>query len=346
MRIYYVFCILGIKQKYLNIFSVLYKYMLNLDKFDKKLLYELDLNARQTNKQLARKVKLSEQAIAYRIEKLQKNGVIEEFVLMVNPGKLGYTHYKIYLRLQNIPTEEEKLFLDFLKKEDGVFWVVSARGNYDYIISFSSKTLNDYKIFYYNLKNKFGQYIYSEDLVLPIKAPLFNRSYFVENSKKLEVIYGGKQVIEEIDNKDKKIISALAHNARLSYLEVGKKTKIKPDTVRNHYKKLVANGVIIGTRLKLNVKKIDRNYNIIFFTLQNFNEKNLRDMEVFAQGHAPIIYYINCIGSHNVELEIETINDDETDFIIKSFRDYFFKYIKNYSVLTVKEEIKLKIVPF
>ena len=59
-----------------------------------------------------------------------------------------------------------------------------------------------------------------------------------------------------------------------------------------------------------------------------------------------ILYYINCIGSHNVELEIETSNNDETDFIIKSFRDYFFKYIKNYSVLGIKKELKLNFVPF
>jgi len=320
--------------------------MQDLDKFDRKLLYELDLDARQTNKQLAKKVKLSEQTIAYRINRLQEKGIIEEILLMINPGKLGYIHYKLYLKLQNIPETEEKTLQEILTKDNGVFWAVSSRGNYDYVVSYLGKSLNDYKNFYNNIKNRFGQYIYSEELVLLTKAPLFNRSYFIEGSEKKEVTYGGLQETTEIDKNDEKILQALAHNARLGYLEISKKTKIKPDTVRNHYKKLVRDGIITGTRLKIDPKKIGRTYQVISFTLQGFDEKILRDMEIFAQGHPPILYYINCIGSHNVELEIETSNNDETDFIIKSFRDYFFKYIKNYSVLGIKKELKLNFVPF
>ena len=320
--------------------------MQNLDKYDLKLLYELDLDARQTNKQLAKRVRLSEQAIAYRIDRLHKRGIIEEILIMTNPGKLGYTHYKLYIRLQNIPSEGEKKLQEYLVNETGIFWAVSCRGSYDYVISFLGKTLNDYKKFYTELKNKFGNYIYSEDLVLLTKAPLFNRSYFVSGSEKKEVTYGGLQKIEYLDKKDEKIMQTLAHNARLSYLEISKKTKIKPDTVRNHYKKLVNAGIIIGTKLKINPKTINRQYNLISFTLQGFNDKILRDMELFAQGHPPILYYINCIGSHNVELEIEAANDDETDFIINSFKNYFPNYIKNYSVLTIKKELKLNFVPF
>ena len=59
-----------------------------------------------------------------------------------------------------------------------------------------------------------------------------------------------------------------------------------------------------------------------------------------------IIYVNNFIGSHNIEIEMETKNEEETDQIIKSFRDKFFENIKNYTILTVKKEHKLKFVPF
>ncbi|MDD4983413.1 MAG: AsnC family transcriptional regulator [Candidatus ainarchaeum sp.] len=316
-----------------------------LDKYDNRILYELDADCRQTNKQIAKKVKLSEQAVAYRIERLQKNNIIDKFVLMVNLAKLGNTHYKLFLRLQNINSEKEAEFEEFIKKTQGVFWAVSTRGNYDYIISFLAKQLKDYKNFYNGLKNKFGVYIYSEDLVILTKAPLFTRSYLVENIEKKEFIYLGDQEIVNIDNKDERIIKALALNARASYIELSKKTKIKPDTIRNRMKKLKSLGVIMP-KITIDPKKIGRTYQMILFTLQSFNEKILRDMEIFAQGHPPILYYVNCIGSHNVELEIETASDDETDFIIKSFKNYFPQYIKNYSVLDIKKELKLNFAPF
>jgi len=44
--------------------------MYNLDLKDKKLLYELDCNSRQTIQQLARKIGLSKDAIKYRINRI------------------------------------------------------------------------------------------------------------------------------------------------------------------------------------------------------------------------------------------------------------------------------------
>ena len=42
-----------------------------LSKKDKKLLYYLDQNSRSTNKELGKKVQLSEQAIGYKLKQLE-----------------------------------------------------------------------------------------------------------------------------------------------------------------------------------------------------------------------------------------------------------------------------------
>ena len=47
--------------------------MEKLDLKDRKLLYWLDQNSRATNKELGQKVGLTEQAIGYKIKKLQDN---------------------------------------------------------------------------------------------------------------------------------------------------------------------------------------------------------------------------------------------------------------------------------
>jgi DNA-binding Lrp family transcriptional regulator len=47
-----------------------------LDKIDKKLLYQLDLNCRQSNAQIGRIIGVSKQVIEYRINKLQSQGII------------------------------------------------------------------------------------------------------------------------------------------------------------------------------------------------------------------------------------------------------------------------------
>ena len=45
--------------------------MTKLDLKDRKILYELDLNCRQSNSQIGKKVGLKRDVVAYRIKKLQ-----------------------------------------------------------------------------------------------------------------------------------------------------------------------------------------------------------------------------------------------------------------------------------
>lgn len=60
-----------------------------LDLKDKKILYSLDLNARQTDNQIAKEVGLSREAVRYRINKLVKESYIHYFITILNTMKLG-----------------------------------------------------------------------------------------------------------------------------------------------------------------------------------------------------------------------------------------------------------------
>lgn len=61
-----------------------------LDLRDKKLLYELDLNSRQSFNELARKLKVSKSAVIYRIRNLEKASIIKCYNTIMDTGKLGY----------------------------------------------------------------------------------------------------------------------------------------------------------------------------------------------------------------------------------------------------------------
>ena len=73
-----------------------------LDKKDKRILYELDKNARQPLSEIAKKVQLKRESILYRLKKYLQEGLIRDYLTVIDMSKLGFTHYKIYLRLHNI----------------------------------------------------------------------------------------------------------------------------------------------------------------------------------------------------------------------------------------------------
>ena len=58
--------------------------MTKLDLKDKKILYELDLNSRQSFHQIAKKVGLSKDSIIYRVNKLKQDGIIKQFHTVID----------------------------------------------------------------------------------------------------------------------------------------------------------------------------------------------------------------------------------------------------------------------
>ena len=60
-----------------------------MDKFDRKIVVALQENARLSYAELARRVSLSAPAVAERVEKLERSGVLSAYRAIINPEKLG-----------------------------------------------------------------------------------------------------------------------------------------------------------------------------------------------------------------------------------------------------------------
>ncbi len=84
--------------------------MFKLDLKDRKLLYELDCNSRQTIQQLAKKIGLSKDAVNYRINKLIRNGIIKSFNAVIDTGKLGFISFRLFLNSIIYPLLKKKRY--------------------------------------------------------------------------------------------------------------------------------------------------------------------------------------------------------------------------------------------
>ena len=65
---------------------------MKMDKTDKSILNLLQKNARTTNKELAQELGLSTTPIFERVKKLEKNGVIKNYVALVDNKKVDKIH--------------------------------------------------------------------------------------------------------------------------------------------------------------------------------------------------------------------------------------------------------------
>ncbi|NNK82940.1 MAG: Lrp/AsnC family transcriptional regulator, partial [Flavobacteriaceae bacterium] len=86
---------------------------MKLDVTDLKILELLQLDAKQTNKELSGKLNLSVTAVYERIKKLEKEGIIKKYVALINKEKIGkafvaFCHIKLVKHSQDLVVQFEK----------------------------------------------------------------------------------------------------------------------------------------------------------------------------------------------------------------------------------------------
>lgn len=318
-----------------------------IDLKDKKILYELDKNSRQSNKEISRKVGLSEQVVGNRIKRLIDLGIVEYFYVKTNPSVLGYMHIKIYLRLHNITQQKEEELLQDLNNHKNIYWLASLRGKYDFVTSIYVKNVADFSKKYEEIFGKWGNYILERNVVILERAFTYTKAYLIPQQKSEEVVYSmGEEKSVELDEIDNNLLKVLNKEGRKPLIEIAKQLNVSSDTIRYRINNLKKDGVITGFGVKINYRKLNNNYHLIFLKLQNMNHQKYTKLESLAKLNENTIIFIKTIGDHDIELEVETTSNKELDKLMKTLRDHFFSEIKDYEILEVTREHRMTYFPF
>jgi len=316
-----------------------------VDLKDRKILLELDLNSRQTASQIGRKVGLSKEVVNYRINNLVKNGFIKYFYITLNTLMLGYLHYKIYFKLQNVEPEKEKELIDYFVKNKNCIWLGTCRGNWDLAVSLLARSPSHFGRLYQQIINDYGKFFLEKNILLIEKAPTFNRAYFQEKIQPIEFEYVEKEEIPKLDNIDKKILSILSTNARMPFIDLMEKLKLTRDVATYRIKRLQKRGIIQGFRTSFNLEKLGYSYYKVLFTFKNLNEKREKEFISYCKLNRNIVQYIKLIGNWDVEIEFEVQNDTQLHNFLLDIRTKFSDIIRNSEQLLVYEK-KLNYYPF
>ncbi|CAM4065852.1 Lrp/AsnC family transcriptional regulator [Flavobacterium antarcticum] len=121
---------------------------MNFDAIDTKLLELLQNDAKQTTKQLSLKLNLSVTAVYERIKKLEREGVIEKQVVLLNRNKIGkafvvFCHLKLMQHTKEFISQFEREVV----KLNEVLECFHVSGDYDYILKICVENMEEYREF-------------------------------------------------------------------------------------------------------------------------------------------------------------------------------------------------------
>jgi Lrp/AsnC family leucine-responsive transcriptional regulator len=124
---------------------------MKLDSIDRQLLNFLQQDAKQTNKELASKLNMSVTAVYERIKKLEKSGVIDSYVTLLNKKSIerafvAFCHIKLVKHSQDLVNQFEKIVATI----DEVLEVYHLSGDYDYLLKVHVKDMESFRKFMVN----------------------------------------------------------------------------------------------------------------------------------------------------------------------------------------------------
>ena len=303
--------------------------MEKIDLKDRRILYQLDLNSRQSLSQIGKKVGLHKNVVAYRIKRLQKKGIIKDFYTIINTAKIGYTMLRFYLNFQYVTPEIEKEIIDYFLKCKYVGTILKVEGSFDLLVFWYVKNLPDFYSFWEKTLDKYRDYFADQVFSLYSHEYIYRYSFLLDEKVDrilLETENGEKRV--EIDDLDFQILKLLSKNSRTPTSEIAKKLKVTTDTVSNRMKKLIKMGVIGGFRIRLDFSKLGYNWYKIDIVLKD--HKKSQPILKYLKNNPYFIAIDKTLGYVDLELEFILKNTDQIHQIMKDLATKFPGSIRNY----------------
>jgi len=121
---------------------------MKLDPIDVKLINLLQNDAKQTNKKLSLSLNLSVTAVYERIKKLERNGIIKQYVALINKKKVGLGFQVFcHIKLAQHSQKHIELFEGQISKLVEVVECFHVSGEYDYLLKVFVRDMEHFREF-------------------------------------------------------------------------------------------------------------------------------------------------------------------------------------------------------
>lgn len=309
---------------------------LELDKIDRRILFELDRNSRIPDTKLAKLVRRSKESVRYRIRQLEEKGIIKGYIIWIDPARLGYSSAKIYLNLANIP-EKKKEFIEYVKKDKRLFWLGIAEGAWNAGLTFFVKTNQEFFELKNELFSKFKDLILDSHTAVPVNVNFCQKTFLHNAEAQWHAIFE-KQEHNELDDIEKKIISELFRNSRISVVEIARKHKTTVDIVRSRIKKLEEKKIIVKYTINLNFAALGYEFYKTFLYFKNLTRKDEQRLMEYTRTQDNTIHLVKQISPWDIELEMMCENYQQYNKIIDSLTKEFVGIINKVETAIMSED--------
>lgn len=315
-----------------------------LDAYDKKILFELDIDSRTSASQIAKKLKIPKETVNYRIKRLEKHGWVNRLYTIFNASLFGYSYYRVFLKFYKLTASTETEIIDYITNDPTCANLRTMEGQFDMVFLTIQKNPAELKGFLQCFFNLYGMDVEEKNVQMMIKTHKLNQK-FLYNGRTIKKTCNHMDTKEYmLDNTDLGIMKAISTDARTKLSDIAQSLQRDSRLVEYHLRKMVRLGIIVAYTIDLNLTKLKReriqidialNDPIVIPNIINFFDKT-----------NTCLFIHEMLGKYDLSVEIYVENDEMLRDILEKFKEHFLEKYAYYDVSHVYKEFVINWSPF
>jgi len=311
------------------------------------ILSELEDDARQPLSKLAKKLRISQQQLSYRLQVLKRRGILGGYYAQINFPMFGYTKYRTLVNISNYTQPKEKEILSFLMQHPNVQWIVECGGKWDFLINFVAKNVIQYDSFLCHFKSAFPRQILNFDIIIVMEFIELGRAYFTKSHRDVKElsVFGRDYELVKTDKLDLQILGSISEQARITSSELAAKLGPSPSVISSRIKKLVEKRIIRGFKPLVHVDNMGYQGYKLPIKFQNCSDGKQEEIIEYLKTDVRVVAIVKLIGMWDLEIEFEVDSRPSMLEFTRKLRDKFKDIIKEFELIPLYHEHRYNYFP-
>ncbi len=324
--------------------------LMKVDVKDRKILYQLDLNCRQSLNEIAKKVGLSKQVVAYRINRLEESGVVSGYITTMNMTLLGFYNWRIYIKFLNPTVESVNEITHYLKKHKHIAYVVETYGAWDVVFAFVNRSIEEVHNDWREFLSLYRDHVHSKDISYLSELYQFRHGYIIgqQQSDAPYDIFSSppkQHVSFDGDKIDWNILKVIAGDARAELQSIGQQVSLSAKAVSYRMKNMKKRGVIQSYRALIDESKLGYDVYKVFLGLRSLSRQKEAELFTWLRVNPNVLFVTKAIGQADYEFELHASGREDFWRIMNELRTKFKDIITTVSTLQYAKVHKVLHIP-
>lgn len=292
--------------------------MKSFDALDRTIFRILDTEGALSVTGVAKRVRRGRDTVAYRLRRMEEDGILRGVEPILDPGALGLGLFKTYVSFAHSPVSVERT-LKALRAHPQVYCAARAYGRWDLMFNMVARDAREFAAARDAVLGRVTSGIREMDCAVFTEMEYYNRKYLGAAPyawRALAIVKNG-----EFDDAFRQVLRRMCADARASEVGIAKAEGLTPIVVRTRREQAEASGVILGYRARFDRTAFELSSYKLHIQLQDYSSQSLSALRQFAKNHPYVSQFMTHIGGWPCEMNIEAHDNRHAAQIIDELRE-------------------------